>query len=209
MLHVVIGTDRKRARSSIAHAHAKNVDLLRLDDTGSTSDMRAATQGAGLFGDTKQVFFDNVSGDEALRAELIALLPVCAESNDDFFVYEEKPNAELKRALQKHAHVFETYELPKKEKDTSVFALSNALKRGDKKALWVSFRTEMMKGKAPEAVHGVLFWGAKDMVLKARAGSAEYARGASLVARLAELPHEARRRGVELEYALEAFLLTA
>jgi hypothetical protein len=46
------------------------------------------------------------------------------------------------------------------------------------------------------------------MFLKSRVGSPERTRGAALIASLAELPHDSRRRGEDLEYALERFLLT-
>ena len=63
---------------------------------------------------------------------------------------------------------------------------------------------EIAKGGAPEAIHGVLFWGAKDAFLKS--GGTD-ARIRQLVADLAALPHEARRRGEDMEYALERFIL--
>jgi UDP-N-acetyl-D-mannosaminuronic acid transferase (WecB/TagA/CpsF family) len=73
--------------------------------------------------------------------------------------------------------------------------------------LWVGLMREYAKGSAPEAVHGLLFWGAKQMVLKARS-DAEAARGRALAAALAALPHESRRKGEDLSYALERFALT-
>jgi hypothetical protein len=70
-----------------------------------------------------------------------------------------------------------------------------------------------LRDEAPEAIHGVLFWGAKDMFLKSlpagrQDASAEHERAGTLVAELSELPHEARRRGFDLEYALERYILS-
>jgi hypothetical protein len=56
-------------------------------------------------------------------------------------------------------------------------------------------------------LHGTLFWAAKQMVLKPR-GASDSLRGKKLVAELAALPHEARRSGEDLEYALERFVLS-
>ena len=90
-----------------------------------------------------------------------------------------------------------------------MFALANALRRADKKALWVGYQRELAKGGAPEAILGVLFWAAKDMFIKSKEGTRESNRAKKLVAELAELPHEARRNGFDLEYALERFVLSA
>lgn len=208
MLRAYIGTDRVKAQGALRKALKKGMHTIHLSDASSLSDIEAATQGPGLFGEKKAVILDGVGGNKELLDAYIDILPLCAASEDSFFVLETKPIAQLKRALEKHAESVEVFDAPKKAEDTSVFAVSSALKRGDRKALWVSYRSEMMKGKAPEAVLGVLFWGAKDMFMKSREGSAERKKSAEYIAALTELPHEARRRGVELEYALERFLLS-
>jgi len=101
----------------------------------------------------------------------------------------------------------EKFDAPKKERDSSIFKVADAMRAADKKALWVLYMKEIAKGSAPEAVHGILFWAAKDMLLKATSAKAEE-RASQLVATLVELPHEARRRGEDVEYALERFTLT-
>ena len=92
---------------------------------------------------------------------------------------------------------------PAKKKDDSIFGLANALQRGKKKELWIGYQKELAVGKSPEAIHGVLFWAAKQALLR----NVRDARARELVAKLAELPHESRRRGLELEYSLELFVL--
>ena len=208
MLYAILGNDRMNVRKTLEKVLKKEGDTVRLSDANTSADLKTVAQGAGLFGDTKQVVLENVSANKELYEDFLELLEVFAQSEDSFFVCEEKPNTELKRALQTHAVSVDTFALPAKEKDTSVFAISSALKRGDKKTLWVSYRSEVMNGKAPGAILGVLFWGARDMVLKSRDGTSEHAKARKYVASLAELPHEARRRGVELEYALERFVLS-
>ena len=83
-----------------------------------------------------------------------------------------------------------------------------ALERADKKALWIGLERELSDGGAPEAIHGVLFWGAKQMFLSAREGSDIFARSQRYISELAELPHEARRRNFPLDYALLRFALS-
>ena len=117
------------------------------------------------------------------------------------------PDAATKKTLQKYAEQTEVFDAPKKERKDDFFAVVNALQKGQKKELWVLLQKEFAAGKAPEAVHRSLFWAAKQMVLKPR-GAADAARGRTMVAELAELPHAARRQGFDLEYALEHFVLS-
>ena len=78
---------------------------------------------------------------------------------------------------------------------------------GDKKKLWVGYQQELSLGNATEAIHGTLFWGVKQALLNAR-DAQNVQRSKRLLAELAELPHESRRHGEELEYALERFILS-
>lgn len=211
MLYVYTGTDRVKARAALAEAlekQRKGRRAVRITDANAPEDLRAALQGGGLFGEARALVFENVFGDPVLGAMLLAALPDFTHSDEQIFVYEEKPSAELRKKLEKYAERAERYDAPARGESGDVFAVASALKRGDKKAAWVGFRREVMAGKAPEALNGVLFWAAKDLFLKSKTGSAERERAARLVSSLAALPHEARRRGVELEYALEAYLLS-
>jgi len=119
---------------------------------------------------------------------------------------EEKPDAAARKLLEKHAETVEKFDAVKVRDEDNFFPLVNALRAGNKKDLWVLLQREYAAGKAPEMLHGSFFWAAKQMVLKPR--GSEAARGKRLVAQLAELPHEARRSGEELEYALERFVLS-
>ena len=210
MLLVFIGTDRTKARAA-ADAALKKLDAKRprvvVTDAHAPADLDATLQGGGLFGSKSSVLLDSVLSNEEMRERLTDALPSLKESEDNFALVEEKLDAATKKLLGKYAEKVEQFDLPKvREAPNTVFAIANAMRRGDKKAAWVALQRELQSGKAPEAIHGVMFWAAKDMVLKGRADEA--ARGRVLAAELAELPHAARRRGFELEYALERFLLS-
>ena len=161
-----------------------------------------------MFGEKRIVVLDGTLLNEEMRPAIMASLRLMKESDEKFFIFEEKPDADTRCAIEKHAHKSFRFESPKKEKDNSIFALANALKKADKKTLWVAYQRQLAKGEAPEAMHGVLFWGAKDMFLKSREGGPERARASKLISELSELPHEARRNGLDLEYALERFILS-
>jgi hypothetical protein len=208
MLYLFLGTDRKKARDAMNSAIKKlpHRERVHITDAHSLADLAAALSGGGMFGETRAVILDGVFANEELRQRLLERLPQLAEASDDFFVFEEKLDAATKRSVAKYAESVETFDAPKGEKDNAIFRLRFALEKGDKKALWVGLMHEYASGKAPEVVHGFLFWAAKQIVLNARMAQGQ--RGRKLLARLAELPHESRRRGMELEYALERFVLS-
>lgn len=212
MLHVIIGTDRKKARAALwkaARAAAKECGARIAHVTESpsaASDIRESLMGVGLFGEKRILVCDEIFKQEDARAALVAFLPHCAAMPEICFVYEEKPDAEAKRILKKHANTLEEYASEKREYNDGAFAVANAFARRDKKALWVSYVTALSGGASPEAIHGILFWKMKTL-LGVDGSAYSKAESRRMVSNLAVLPHEARRSGMDMEYALERFLL--
>ena len=205
------GTDTKKAHEEMNKEIArisKDARTVRITDANTVADLQASLQGGGLFSERHVVIFDSVSLNEEMRDVFLQSLETMQKSAEPFLIFEASPLADVRRLIEKHSANVKRHDAPKKEKDNSVFALANAMRRADKKALWVGYQKELAKGGAPEAIHGVLFWGAKDMLLKSKEGTAENRRAKKLVAELAELPHEARRNYFDLEYALERFVLS-
>lgn len=212
MLYFFCGGDREKARAALNKAvekAAKKCAVLRISDAHTLADVQSAMAGPGMFATSQVVVFDGILGgeNEEMRQFFIEGLKHMRDSAEIFFVLEGVLDAATRKQVEKYAETTEKFELPKKEKDNSIFALPNALQRGDKKGLWVGLMSQFAKGAAPEAVHGLLFWGAKKMFLDAHEGPAK-TKARTYVALLAELPHEARRRGEDLEYALERFALS-
>jgi DNA polymerase III delta subunit len=210
MLYLYLGTDREKARAKMNAAIAKaanKAEIVRITDVHTLADLKAALQGGGMFGGKRVLVFEGVCVNPDLCDVFLVELEMLSQLDDPVFIYEEKPLADLRKKLEKHAETVEKFDAPKKERDASIFAMANALRRKDKKALWIAYMREIAKGSAPEAIHGVLFWSAKDMFLKSREGSEEHTHASRLLADLAELPHVARRRGEDLEYALERYVL--
>jgi hypothetical protein len=211
MLHFYTGTDRTKARAKlnadVEKRSKKNVSVVRITDTHTVDDLHAALRGGGMFVEKQVIVLDGILSNEELREILVQNLKYIRDSSDDFFLLQEKPDAATRKLIEKYAEQSEKFDAPKKaDRGGSIFALANALRLGDKKALWVGYQRELQTNAA-EALHGVLFWGAKQSLQYAKS-SVEIARAQKIVADLAELPHEARRRGQELEYALEHFVLT-
>lgn len=209
MLNIFSGTDRAKARSAL-NAAVGDTPVVRISDASSMDDFRSALQGVGIFGSARAVVFDGISANEEMFDALVKHLTPLAGSDEQFFVYEEKLDAATGRTFEKYAKA-QIFDLPKSVKARpTVFQLADHMKKGGKnmrKNMWVAYQRELAQGEAPEAIHGVLFWGAKQTLLSAR-DVQNVQRSKRLIATLAELPHESRRRGEELEYALERFILS-
>lgn len=210
MLYFFYGTDRQAAREAMNKALAKiqNARLVRITDANAPGDLLASLQGGGMFAEKRAVAFENVLENAEMREIALGALPAIKSSDESFFILEEKPDAATKKQIEKYAETSEKFDAAKKgDGGSMIFALANALRRGDKKALWIGYQQQILQGDAPEAIHGVLFWAAKDMLLKSRSAD-EANRAKKIIRQLTELPHEARRQGEDLEYALERFALS-
>ena len=208
MLYVFTGTDREKARAAMNAAVKKTAPkavIVRITDANTPADLEVVLRGRGMFDPERVVVLEGIFTGEETRPILEQALETLHESDEHFFIFEEKPDAAARKVLGKYAKP-QTFDAPKKEREDNFFALVNALRAGSKKDLWVLLQREYASGKAPEMLHGSFFWAAKQMVLKPR--GSEAVRGKKLVALLAALPHEARRRGEDLEYALERFVLS-
>ena len=206
MLHFYTGNDGENLRKALSASIAKTaIEPVRISDAHSVHDLNAALAGGGLFDAGKRiVVLENTLQHPEMRDIVLARLAALKKSDDTFYIVETAPDAAAKKQVEKYAEATQKFELPKEKKQETIFALANALQAGKKKDLWVGYRREIAAGKSPENIHGVLFWAAKQHILR----SPRDARARRLVARLSELPHEARRSGADLEYALEHFVLS-
>ena len=212
MIFFFSGTDREKVRVALAAAvekKAKGSDVLRITDAHSIADLTMALQGPGMFGGERVLVLDGVlsSGNEESRTAVVAALSSLKKGKELIFIAETSLDAAARKQVEKYAETSERFEVAKKQEEKTIFALANALEKGDKKSLWIGYQRELIKGTAPEAIHGLLFWGAKRSLQFARNDTArEKAR--RVVIELVELPHVARRRGEAMEYALERFVLS-
>ncbi len=211
MLYFFGGTDRKKSRDAMNAAIAKLAKkaerTVRVSDANSPADLEAALAPGGMFAEKRIIIFEGVLGNVEMAPRLRDSLAALAESEDIYFILEEKADVATKKQIEKHAEKAEYFEAEKKKAADDFFKTAFALLSDDKKTRWVALQRELIAGKAPEAVHGTIFWRAKSIFMKS-GGEKEKKRGKMLVERLTELPHEARRRGEEMEYALERFLLS-
>ena len=205
MLYLYVGTDSKKIRSALSSALAREKrDVVRITDAHTVNDLEATLSGAGMFSGPRAVVLEGVLMNEDMQRLVLERLPHLRKDADEYHLVETVLNADTRKRLEKYAESTVRADAAKEKKETTVFALANALQAGKKKEMWVGYQRELTLGNAPEAIHGVLFWAAKQQLLRKPTD----ARARRLVAELAELPHEARRRGFDLEHALELFALS-
>ena len=197
MLYFYSGTDREKVRAAMSAAAKKvSKNIVRITDANAPADLTAAFGGGGMFGESRVVVLNGVLANEEMHTTLLDSLAHMRDSEEIFFILEEKPDAATRKQIEKYAEHSERYDKPSEKKSGDIFAIAGALRRADKKALWVNYQRQLADNAAPEAIHGVLFWAAKDMFMKS-SSKEQQNRAKNLIAQLAELPHEARRRGEE------------
>lgn len=232
MLLIFLGTDTEKSRAEAqkeiaARAGKKNITPERFD-AYRTEPVVAEELifGNSLFGGERIIVFDGLIGAE-LWEPSEAHWEAMGKSKDTFVILEEELSEELEPPAKKHGNV-SAYEAPEGWEGWSKdhYAFGDAVADGRRKDAWTLYQKLLRKGHAPEELHSVLWWQAKNMQLalrgkaaaetglkpfvygKARrAAEAKGAHGtAGLLKNLITVYHEARRGG-ELELLIEKFIL--
>ncbi|MBX4215524.1 hypothetical protein KW797_01100 [Candidatus Parcubacteria bacterium] len=147
-------------------------------------------------------------------------------SKNIFIVSEPSATKELISAGTKAGgeaeEVGEKEKAPKRE--SSSFALADALARRDRKLAWALYFEAVHNGAAPEELHGMLFWQVKNLYLAKEGGDAgkfsyplmkaksfapkwEKEELREALSRLVRIYHESHRGRADFPTALESFLL--
>lgn len=166
--------------------------------------------GAGLFFQKAAAVFSNVVEREELAEFIVEKFPQMAESDNLFVFLEGKlPKATLD-AFKKARAEINIFELPKEKLEKfNSFLLANAFDNKDRLNLWIYYRMAVDRGVALEELSGVLFWKAKDMIVRRNYGRFSEKELKDFTSHLAYLLPEARREGRDAETAMEQFLLEA
>src|SRR3989344_4961296 len=142
MLYFYSGTDREKARTAM-NAAAKKVskNIVRITDTNVPADLAAAVGGGGMFHEPCVVVLNGVLGSEEMRAILLDALAYMRDSEETFFILEEKPDAATRKQSEKYAERSERYDKPSEKKGGDIFAIAGALRRGGQKKPWGGYTT--------------------------------------------------------------------
>jgi hypothetical protein len=165
--------------------------------------------GSGLFFTKCIVVFTNIFEKEETLRFILNKLNLIGESGNDFVFLEGKLNKTVLDAFKKARAEINVFELPKKVEKFNSFLLANAFGQRDKLNLWIYFRQAIGGGVAMEELIGILFWKAKDMILKKDFNKFSEIEIKNFAGKLSYLLPEARKNGLDTESVFEQFLLDA
>jgi hypothetical protein len=229
MLYLFHGSDVEKTRAKafewVAKARAKepNLAYVRLAREELTDAvLEDAALSGGLFVSRLLVLIDdpfpaarvakedeNEKDDEVSGSLLEEHLDSLAESDNAIVILAPKLAAAKVKKLVAKAKVEYRYDKPAAFEDKRGFNsnLVNALGARSREKLWLEINRALRAGDAPEMLHGLLHWKARDLLEKgSRAWTPKESRTLSLA--LIELLQNSRRGGLDLSLSLERFALS-
>lgn len=237
MIKIFFGGDTKRAHRALAHeikegkkSHPEAV-VFRFDDLNFDLTMASeALSGVSLFGGKNIVIFDGVT-EHPGGSVVFELMTEYQESQHIILCREQTIEQTILEKLRNYAVIeeFPLVSVIKKEKPSN-FAIADAFARRDRKGAWVEFEIARRKGIAAEEIHGILFWQVKTLYISAtqtkeeaiKSGIKEYSWKKAvrhtknfltsdlerLLGSLKDMYHQSHRGEIDLDIAIEKFLLT-
>ena len=215
MIYLFHGSDSAKARAKafqwITASRAKQPDApyIRLDAASITEESLsevASTQ--GLFFKKSLILIDDPFSLSEAGEAVLEHLGMLAESENPIAILAPKLLAARAKKLEAKADKVFKCDLAEKKPTRGFNAgLVNALAAKDRSALWKEITKAVRSGDAPEMVHGLLHWKARDMMQK---GNPKWGKdGARKLSRdLIELLSDSRSGDIELAPALERFALS-
>ena len=229
MIYLFHGSDVEKARAKafewVAKARAKEPNLayvrLAREELTPTALEDVALSG-GLFVKRLLILIDDpfpstrAVNEEEEREEgentgnlLEEHLDALAASDNAIIILAPRLAAAKAKKLAAKAKVEYKYDAPAAREDARGFNtnLVNALSARSREKLWLEINRALRAGDAPEMLHGLLHWKARDLMEKgSRAWKPQESRQLSLT--LIALLQSSRRRGLDLALSLERFALS-
>ncbi|MFA6585948.1 MAG: hypothetical protein WCS86_02180 [Candidatus Paceibacterota bacterium] len=166
--------------------------------------------GSGLFFEKCVVVFTNIFEKEETLDFILEKLDLMNQSPNIFIFLEGKLNKPILDEFKKARAEINVFELPKEKKEKyDNFLLASAFGQRDKLHLWIYYRQAMDVGVGMEELVGVLFWKAKDMLLKKDFKKFSEIELQNFAGKISYLLPEARKNGLDAETVFEQFLLEA
>lgn len=216
MIYFFHGSDVEKTRTKafewVAKARAKEPNLayvrLAREELTSAALEEAALSG-GLFVKRLLILIDDPFQEEGPPDILEEHLDILAASDNAIIILAPKLAATKAKKIVAKAKVEYKYDKPAAREDARGFNtnLVNALAARSREKLWLEVNRALRAGDAPEMLHGLLHWKARDLILKgSRAWTAQESRQLSLS--LISLLQSSRRGGLDLSLSLERFALS-
>ena len=214
MIYLFAGDDAKTKREvyeKFIKSLPKNTETFFINKNNfDMAQTESFYSGSGLFFAKCIVFFENIFEREENLDFILGKLELINKSQNDFIFFEGKLSKIVLDAFKKVRAELNIFELSKEKKEKyNNFLLADAFADRDKLKLWVYFRQAMDKGVRMEELVGILFWKAKDMILKKNFYKFSEAELKNFTAKVSYLLPQARKTGLDDESVFEQFLLEA
>lgn len=212
MIYLFAGDDAKTKRKTyedFIDSLPKNADAFFIGKNDFNSiQIESFYSGNSLFANKSFVFFENIFEREENKDFILDRLDLIRNSNNDFIFLESKLDKKTIDAFKKARTELNIFELPKEKKEKfNSFLLADAFADRDKLKLWIYFRQAMDLDVAMEELIGILFWKAKDMILKNNFRKFKLEELQNFCNKISYLLPEARKKGLDDEAVFEQFLL--
>lgn len=215
MLYLFTGNDVAKVRAkafqwvAAARTKAPDAPYIRLSASELSENALAEAAGSsGLFYAKSLVLLDDPFADKDAADTVLVSLDLLAESANPIAILAPKLLAARQKKIEGKAEKAFVYDLKEKAPARGFNgALVNALGMRDGALLWKEIAKAMREGDAPEAVHGLLHWKARDMMQK---GSPKWGKNGAqkLSVELIGLLSDSRKGALGLEESLERFALS-
>jgi hypothetical protein len=215
VIYLFTGADQGKARAkafawvAAARAKAPEAPYLRLSPSETTPESLAEAAGSqGLFFSKTLVLIDDPFSESEAGALVLENLDMLAKSENPIAILAPKLLAPRQKKLEAKAEKVFSFEVKEKPPMRGFnAALVNALAAKDHTMLWKEITLALRQGDAPEMVHGLLHWKARDMMAK---GNAKWGKDGAreLSIALIELLSDSRTGDLPLAENLERFALS-
>lgn len=216
MIYFLHGTDTDKGRSK-AHEMIDALQKKKPDasffkmstENWSEAQLQEYAGGQGLFSGKYIVFLDRLCEDKNIKEDFVGRIKDLQESENIFILLEGKLDKATLGKIEKKAEKTQEFLLPEKKKEEyNAFALADAVGKRDRKTAWMLYRKAIDKGEAPEALHGMMFWKVKTMLMGGYPGVYSKDELYNLADQMITVYHDSRRGVHELETGVEAMLLS-
>lgn len=235
MLYLLYGTDvskRLDARDVLVHKFTQEGRTLitQRDQEMNLESLEKFTQNQSLFGDQFIVLLEHPSENENFFDQFKIRIPTLVDSDTVFIVTESELTKDTVQLFEKYKASISVYDAlkgTKKKEDFNIFQLTDVFQERDKKNTWLLYRRARFFEKAPEEIAGILFWAIKNMLIVAKSNKLtevklnpfirdkvhkalhhwKIVELEHLARRLTQILHESRTIGIDLDTALEQYIL--
>ncbi len=217
MLYFFYGTDIDKARSKshdlVDSLRKKKSDasfFILNSENFNSNILQEYIGGQGLFSNKYIIFLDRICENKEIKDEFLDFIKPISESENIFVLLEGKLDKATATKIEKKSEKFLKFDLTEKslKKDFNAFGLADAYANRNKKDAWILYRQAIDNGEAPEALHGMIFWKLKTILLS---GGNNIWKKEDLILsleKLIDIYHLSRRGQGELENSLEIFILS-